>query len=68
MLKSVPVIKREGYLKHLYKDMPVLFVDEWTDLNQINLDSVYNDYSFDNQDYLTLNYWEKNILVSQIKL
>ena len=40
MLKSVPVIKREGYLKHLYKDMPVLFVDEWTDLNQINLDSI----------------------------
>lgn len=61
MLKRVPVIKREGFLEDLYKNIPVLFVDEWTDLNQINLDSVYNEYSFDNQDYLTLNYWKEKL-------
>jgi len=62
MLKRVPVIKREGSVEHLYKDMPVLFVDDWTDLNQMNLDKVYNEYSFDNQDYLTLNYWKNKLI------
>ena len=61
MLKRIPVIKREGSMEHLYKNMPVLFVDDWTDLNQINLDEVYSEFFFDDQDYLTLNYWKNKL-------
>lgn len=61
MLRRIPVIKREGSMEQLYKNMPVLFIDDWHDLNQINLDEVYDKFFFDNQDYLTLNYWKKQI-------
>jgi len=44
-------------MERLYKNMPVLFVDNWSDLNSINLDEVYDKFSFDNQDYLTVDYW-----------
>ena len=57
MMRRVPVIKREGSMERLYKNMPVLFVDNWSDLNSINLDEVYDKFSFDNQDYLTVDYW-----------
>lgn len=57
MMKRVPVIKREGSLESIYKNMPVLFIDEWSDLNDIDFDKVYNEYFFDNQEYLEVDYW-----------
>lgn len=57
MMKRVPVIKREGSLESLYKNMPVLFVDDWSDLNNMDLDKVYEEYFFDNQEYLEVDYW-----------
>lgn len=57
MMRRVPVIKREGSMERLYNNMPVLFVDEWSDLKLMNLDKIYEEFFFDNQDYLTEDYW-----------
>jgi|688.fasta_scaffold282099_2 hypothetical protein len=57
MMKRVPILKRCGSLEKLYKNMPVLFVDKWEDLQYLSLDSLFESFSFENQDYLNLNYW-----------
>ena len=44
-------------MERLYNNMPVLFVDEWSDLKLMNLDKIYEEFFFDNQDYLTEDYW-----------
>lgn len=61
MLRRVPVLTKKGRLEELYNDLPVLFVDDWNDLNEMNLQEVYESFSFDNQDYLTMEYWEEKI-------
>jgi len=63
-LKRIPVLKREGQLEQLYSKMPVLFIDNWSDLNDMNLDTLYENYDFENQDYLTKDYWYKFCNVS----
>jgi len=57
MMKRVPIIKREGNLEQLYTGIPVLFVDQWEDLNKSNLESLYADFSFEKQNYLYFNFW-----------
>lgn len=61
MMKRVPILKREGRLEDLYERLPVLFVDEWEQLNTINLEEIYNSITFEQQDYLQVSYW-KNYL------
>ena len=61
MLKRVPIIKREGSMEHLYSELPVLFVNEWEDLNELDLDQIYEEYSFESQDYLMLSYWKDKL-------
>ena len=56
-LKRIPVLKREGQFDRLYINMPVLLVDNWDDLNKINLDKLFRTYNFQNQDYLEKAYW-----------
>lgn len=56
-MKRVPVIKREGQLETLYKNMPVLFVDNWEDLNKLDLEAIYDNCSFDQQEYLYFDFW-----------
>jgi hypothetical protein len=57
MMRRVPIIKKEGSMERLYKNMPVLFVDEWSDLINMDLEKMYEEFFFDNQDYLTKDYW-----------
>ena len=57
MMKRVPVIKREGNLEQLYNGIPVLFVDQWEDLNKLNLETLYTGFSFENQNYLYTDFW-----------
>jgi hypothetical protein len=56
-LKRIPILKREGQLEKLYKNIPILFVDNWYDLDNINLNELYKSYDFMNQDYLTKKFW-----------
>jgi len=57
MMKRVPIIKREGNLEQLYNGIPVLFVDQWKDLNKLNLETLYTEFSFENQNYLYTDFW-----------
>lgn len=60
-MKRVPILKREGRLETLYENLPVLFVDDWEDLCGFDLELMYQNYSFDNQQYLWFNYWSNLI-------
>jgi hypothetical protein len=53
----VPILKKEGSLERLYRDFPVLFVDDWGDINNIDLETVYEKFCFENQNYLYFNFW-----------
>jgi hypothetical protein len=56
MMKSVPVLKDIGRIRDLYQKLPVLFVNDWSELKDINTSISYN---FKNQDYLTFDYWKR---------
>jgi len=57
MMRRVPILKREGKLEELYDNIPVLFVNDWEDLEQLNLEDIYKRFSFKNQEYLKFNFW-----------
>ena len=62
MLGRIPILKREGQLERLYKDMPVLFVDEWDDLLEVDLECFYNQTLFKNQGRMYFDYWSNFML------
>jgi hypothetical protein len=64
-LRRVPVMRRHPYLEELFKDYPVLFVDQYEDLTEDIL--VENEYLYQkiksmNLDGLTLPYFYDNIV------
>lgn len=59
MMNRVPILKREGQLEELYKNFPVLFVDDWIDIDTIDLKKIFKEFNFKNQDYLYFNFWKK---------
>ena len=61
MMRRVPILKREGQLETLYKNMPVLFVDDWNDIDSIDLEKIFKEFTFDNQEYLYFDFWKKKI-------
>lgn len=61
MMRRVPILKREGQLEHLYKNLPVLFVDDWNDIDSIDLEKIFKKFTFDNQEYLYFDFWKKKI-------
>lgn len=61
MMRRVPILKREGQLEKLYKNIPVLFVDNWTDIHNMDLKKVFKSFSFDNQEYLEFEFWKNKI-------
>lgn len=61
MMRRVPILKREGQLEHLYKNLPVLFVDDWNDIDSIDLEKIFKEFTFDNQEYLYFDFWKKKI-------
>lgn len=63
MMRRVPILKREGQLETLYRNMPVLFVDNWSDIYKINLKEIFNTLSFDNQEYLEFEFWKNQIII-----
>lgn len=57
-MKRVPILKREGSLEKLYENLPVLFVENWDDINNMDLENVYSQFNFDHQEYLKFDYWK----------
>ena len=64
MMRRVPILKKEGQLEKLYKDMPVLFVDKWCDIHTMNLKEIFETFSFEEQNYLEFEYWKNLILTN----
>jgi len=60
MMRRVPILKKEGQLEKLYENMPVLFVDNWSDIDTMNLEEIFKSFSFENQDYLKFNFWNQS--------
>jgi len=52
-MKRVPVMKKNNYLEYLYKDFPVLFVDDYKDVTKDLL--IENDELFDKANKLDIN-------------
>ena len=62
ILGSIPILKSKEFV-NMFRDLPVLFVNDWGDINQQLLDDTiekFKNMNF-NYDKLTLEYW-KNIV------
>jgi hypothetical protein len=60
ILGSIPILKSKEFA-NMFKDLPVLFVDDWSDINQQLLDDTiekFKNMTF-NYDKLTLEYWKQ---------
>jgi hypothetical protein len=60
ILGSIPIIKSKEFVK-MFEDLPVLFVNDWSDINQKLLDDtieLFKTKKF-NYDKLTLEYWRQ---------
>ena len=62
-LGSIPIVKAQGF-KKMFEDLPVLIVNNWSDITQELLDNTIQDFKKKtfNYDKLRLSYW-----VSQIR-
>jgi len=59
-LGAIPIVKAPNFQK-LFEDLPVLIVNEWTEITQELLDKTLIDFKNKNFSYekLTLEYWKK---------
>lgn len=60
ILGSIPILKSKEFV-NMFKDLPVLFVEDWTDITQQLLDDTiekFKNMKF-NYDKLTLEYWRQ---------
>lgn len=61
-LNSIPIVKI-GINKGFYHDLPIVFVEEWSDVTEELLNDMY--YMFDGSEWsremLTFNYWKDKI-------
>jgi len=60
-MQRIPVLKRSGSLERLYWCLPVLFVDKWEDIQNIDIDNEYNRLQFNNNDFLNFDFWKPRI-------
>ena len=66
MLGCIPIV-RTSALDHLYDDLPILIVKEWSDINYYLLEKVINDFKEKhekgkfNYDKILLKYWVDKI-------
>jgi hypothetical protein len=59
-LKRIPIVKRVGRLEELYKDLPVLFINDYSEISKFYLKNFLNkisDQSF-NFDKIKFSYWK----------
>ena len=59
-LGRIPILKR-SQLSDLYSDLPVLFVDNWSDILTIDLDAEYDRLIGFDRVILTQEYWNNKI-------
>jgi len=62
ILGSIPILKSKDFVK-MFEDLPVLFVEDWSQINQKMLDDTiekFKNMTF-NYDKLTMEYWIKKV-------
>jgi hypothetical protein len=61
-LGAIPIVKAPNFTK-LFEDLPVLIVNNWSDINQELLDRTINNFKSKNFNYkkLKLSYWINKI-------
>lgn len=57
-MKRIPILKRSGALERLYKNLPVLFVNKWEDLYNIDLEYEYKKRAYTNNYFINFNFWK----------
>jgi hypothetical protein len=62
ILGSIPIIKSKEFVK-MFEDLPVLFVNDWNEINQQLLDDTIDRFKnrVFNYDKLTLKYWKERV-------
>jgi hypothetical protein len=62
ILNCIPIVKSSEIID-LYKDLPVLIVNKWSDVNANLLQTTYDKFKNQNYDYdkLLLDYWKNKI-------
>lgn len=65
-LGSIPVVLNCQNIS-FYKDLPILVVDSWEEINEKMLEDRYGDFKFENMEKLYLDYWIKKIGLKDIK-
>jgi hypothetical protein len=65
-LGAIPIV-RNTFFSDMYRDLPVLIVNEWTDINQQLLDKTIEDFKHREFNYkkLALGYWVRKIQKAQ---
>lgn len=59
-MNRIPILKKSGSLERLYKNLPVLFINKWEDLGNIDdLEYEYKNKLNINRNYLYCNFWSK---------
>ena len=60
-LNRVPIVKRENHLKY-FESLPILFLDSWDELNNLELlNRKYDEVKFNKLDLAFFEYWENLI-------
>lgn len=62
ILGSIPILKSKEFVK-MFEGLPVLFVDDWKEINQTLLDNTIEKFKHItfNYDKLTLEYWKQQV-------
>lgn len=60
---SIPIVKYEDNTHHLFTDLPILWIKEWSEINEEFLENKYSEITNKvwNLNKLKLSYWEKFI-------
>jgi hypothetical protein len=53
----IPILINKGSFKRLYKDLPVLFIQNWEDIGKIDLDCEFDKLRTTKTDFLNMDYW-----------
>ena len=61
---SIPVVKYEEYTHSLFRDLPILFIENWSEISDVFLHNKYEEYNKKNWnlDKLKIDFWKNFIL------
>jgi len=69
-MRRVPIVQRSEYLQYIFKDIPVLFVDKFTDVDQELLEA--NNFLFEEMKTFDLtkldieNIYKKSLILDKV--